>query len=123
MRRGTPGAIALGIFLRTIRQSKGMTMRQVSLVLDCHAAEVSNIEKGIRALKEPKIELWAKALEVEDWVIRDEWLKYDAEEEPPIVRTRRRTIRPKELEELINDLTGPQRERVRGYIDCLLKEI
>lgn len=122
MRRGTPGAIALGDFLCTIRKSKCMTMRQVSLVLDCHPSEVSNIEKGLRALKEPKIELWAKALEVETWVIRDEWLKYDAMEEPPIVRTRRTPMPSKELVELIYNLSGLQRERVRGYIDCLLKE-
>jgi transcriptional regulator with XRE-family HTH domain len=65
MRRGTPSAELFGMIifvLRTVKSKK--TMRQVSDIVGGFASTVSQVEKGQRALKEPKIEVWAEALEV-----------------------------------------------------------
>ena len=48
-------------------------MRQVAEKIGAPAATVSQIEKGQRALKEPKIAVWAAALEVSETDLRELW--------------------------------------------------
>lgn len=40
----------------------------------------------------------------------------------PVSRNRGKSIEAQELESLFNSLTGPERERVRGYIEAVLEE-
>jgi transcriptional regulator with XRE-family HTH domain len=40
----------------------------------------------------------------------------------PIVRKRAKSMNTSELEDLIRDLSGPERERVRGYIEALVEQ-
>lgn len=40
----------------------------------------------------------------------------------PIVRRRGSSLKTAELEDLIRNLSGPERERVRGYIDALIEQ-
>ena len=40
----------------------------------------------------------------------------------PIVRRRGSSLKTAELEDLIRSLSGPERERVRGYIDALIEQ-
>lgn len=49
-------------------------MRQVGESVGAPAATVSQVEKGHRALKEPKIALWAAALEVSEADLRELWV-------------------------------------------------
>jgi transcriptional regulator with XRE-family HTH domain len=49
-------------------------MRQVGDKIGAPAATVSQLEKGQRALKEPKIALWAAALEVSEVDLRELWV-------------------------------------------------
>ncbi len=40
----------------------------------------------------------------------------------PIVRRRSSSVKTLELEDLIRDLSGPERERVRGYIEAIIEQ-
>jgi hypothetical protein len=40
----------------------------------------------------------------------------------PIVRRRGKSVNAVELEDLIRDLSGPERERVRGYIEAIVEQ-
>lgn len=44
------------------------------------------------------------------------------QERTPIVRRRSRSVKAMDLEELIRDLSGPERERVRGYIEAIVEQ-
>jgi transcriptional regulator with XRE-family HTH domain len=74
MRRGTPSAELLGGLLEMIRTA-GTTysMRQVGDRIGAPAATVSQIEKGQRALKEPKIAIWSEALDVDEANLVELW--------------------------------------------------
>ena len=39
----------------------------------------------------------------------------------PIVRRRGKSVRAVDLEDLLRELSGPERERVRGYIDAIVE--
>jgi transcriptional regulator with XRE-family HTH domain len=58
--------------LRTV--GTGQSMRQVGDRIGVRAATVSQIEKGQRALKEPKIPAWAEALEVSEVDLHELWM-------------------------------------------------
>lgn len=74
MRRGTPSAELLGGLLATIRMAgTAQTMRQVGDKIGAPAATVSQIEKGQRALKEPKIAVWSEALRVDEADLLELW--------------------------------------------------
>lgn len=55
-------------------------------------------------------------------------MKWDAIRVPlllkltPIVRRRGSSVKAVELEDLIRDLSGPERERVRGYIEAIVEQ-
>jgi transcriptional regulator with XRE-family HTH domain len=55
-------------------------------------------------------------------------MKWDAirvpllQEPTPIVRRRGSSVKAVELEDLIRDLSGPERERVRGYIEAIVEQ-
>ena len=75
MRRGTPPAFLFGGLLYMIRTlGIAMTMQQVADKLRAPAATVSQIEKGQRALKEPKIAAWAAALNMTESDLRELWV-------------------------------------------------
>jgi len=40
----------------------------------------------------------------------------------PIVRRRGKSVNAVELEDLIRDLSGPERERVRGYVEAIVEQ-
>ncbi len=40
----------------------------------------------------------------------------------PVVRRRAKSVKAAELEDLIRDLSGPERERVRGYIEAVVEQ-
>ena len=66
MRRETPSARLLGHLLMWVRWAgTGNSMRATGEKIGSPAATVSQIEKGQRALKEPKIASWAAALGVD----------------------------------------------------------
>src|SRR4051794_31251862 len=76
MRRGTQSSRLFGALLRMIRSvGSGDSMRQVGerIGVPAAAATVSQIEKGERALKEPKIADWAKALKVREADLLELW--------------------------------------------------
>jgi hypothetical protein len=74
MRRGTPPAELFGGLLAMIRMAgTRASMRQVGEEIGAPAATVSQIEKGQRALKEPKIAAWAAALGVSETDLRELW--------------------------------------------------
>ncbi len=74
MRRGTPSAELFGDLLAVIRMAgTRASMRQVGEKIGAPAATVSQIEKGQRALKEPKIAGWAAALEVSEADLHELW--------------------------------------------------
>lgn len=74
MRRGTPSADLFGELLTTLRLvGSGSSMRRIGERLGAPAATVSQIEKGQRALKEPRIAAWAYALEVDEDDLRELW--------------------------------------------------
>jgi transcriptional regulator with XRE-family HTH domain len=75
MRRGTPSAKLFGDLLTMLRTvGTGQSMRQVGDRIGVRAATVSQIEKGQRALKEPKIAAWAGALDVSEADLRELWM-------------------------------------------------
>lgn len=81
MRRGTPEAELFGALLATIRTAgRGKSMRAVGERIGAAAATVSQIEKGQRALKKPKLPLWAGALELDEadlallWELSQGWI-------------------------------------------------
>lgn len=75
MRRGTPSAELLGDLLTMLRTiGIGSSMRQLGDKIGVRAATVSQIEKGQRALKAPKIAAWAAALEVSEADLHELWL-------------------------------------------------
>ena len=75
MRRGTPSAKLFGDLLTMLRTAgTGQSMRQVGERIGAPAATVSQIEKGQRALKEPKIPAWAEALDVNDADLHELWM-------------------------------------------------
>lgn len=76
MRRGTQSSRLFGALLRMIRSvGSDDSMRQVGerIGAPAPAATVSQIEKGERALKEPKIANWAKALGVREADLLELW--------------------------------------------------
>lgn len=74
MRRGTPSAILFGQCLKLIRtRTSNKSMRQVGLVIGAKAAAVSQIEQATRALKEPKLSIWAEALGVDEYQLTRLW--------------------------------------------------
>ena len=75
MRRGTPSAELFGALLAMIRTTgTGKSMRQLGDRIGAPAATVSQIEKGQRALKKPKIATWATALEVSEADLHQLWV-------------------------------------------------
>src|SRR3954470_7427229 len=75
MRRGTPSAELFGGLLAMVRTAgTGSSMRQVGDKIGAPAATVSQIEKGQRALKEPKIAVWAAALKVSEADLHELWV-------------------------------------------------
>jgi transcriptional regulator with XRE-family HTH domain len=123
MRRGTQAAIEFGAFLFELRTNAAMSMRQVGNKLGAPAATVSQVEKAQRAVKERHIPAWAIALGVEESVLREKWESLQ-EKYPvgPIARNRTKNAQPDELKTLMSQLTGPQRNRVIGYIEAILEE-
>jgi hypothetical protein len=74
MRRGTPSAELFGGLLAMIRMAGTRdSMRHVGEKIGAPAATVSQTEKGQRALKEPKIAVWAAAFEVSEADLRELW--------------------------------------------------
>ena len=75
MRRGTPSAKLFGDLLTMLRTvGTGQSMRQLGDRIGVRAATVSQIEKGQRALKEPKIAAWAEALDVGAGDLHELWM-------------------------------------------------
>jgi len=74
MRRGTPSAELFGDLLAMIRTAgTAASMRQVGDKIGAPAATVSQVEKGQRALKEPKIAVWSQALDVDESDLLELW--------------------------------------------------
>jgi hypothetical protein len=74
MRRGTPSAELFGSLLAMIRTAGTPdSMRVFGQKIDAPAATVSQVEKGQRALKEPKIAVWSKALDIEESDLLELW--------------------------------------------------
>lgn len=122
MRRNTPAAEKFGKLLYSYRIDAGLSMRQVAVKIGVPAATVSQVEKAQRAVKEPKLDAWADALGVSRVSLRREWIKLQRENpDSPIMRVRARTITQSTLHQLINDLSGAERERVRGYIEAIIE--
>lgn len=120
MRRGTPAAKVFGNVLLKFRMEAGLSQRQVGAVIKAPAATVSQTEKGQRALKEPKLSIWAKALGVKEEHLRELWLATQIEEDPPIVRGRAK--KTKELESLISELRSSERSQVFGYVQAVIEQ-
>ncbi len=162
MRRGTPSAVIFGELVHAIRLSKNKVMLDIGEIIGCAHSNISNYEKGTRAIKEEKIAHWALALEVsqldllELWKLSQGWIptrngrrvfctdpvvlslridrvmkhaaptaKYEIDvssiaPEGPIVRNRGKSVSDRVLQETISSLVGPERERVLGYIQCLI---
>lgn len=122
MRRRTPAAKKFGEILYKLRIEKHLTMRQLAGKTGVVAATISQIEKAERALKEPKIGIWAKALGVDESHLREEWILCQSEPDPPIVRKRRKSTTTSDLTRLIMSLSSSERNRVLGYIDSLIEK-
>lgn len=123
MRRGTAAAIEFGKILETLRLELGISMNELGRRLGVPAATVSQMERAERALKEPKLTAWAKALEVPESNFRESWERVQLENpDPPLIRRRSESIKVLTLELLLKKLTGPERERVHGYIDAIIEE-
>lgn len=74
MRRGTPSAELFGDLLAMIRRAQTRaSMRRVGDDIPAPAATVSQVEKGQRAVKFDKLEVWAGALNVETDELRELW--------------------------------------------------
>jgi transcriptional regulator with XRE-family HTH domain len=121
VRRGTKAAEQFGEDLKDIRAMKGLSMRAVADVLGQAPAYVSQCEKAQRAVKEDKLDLWAKALGVRKQVLHDLWNQANTIPAPAIVRKRRNAPPAKTLVQVIDGLTSVQRARVLGYIDSLIE--
>ena len=121
MRRGTPSAIAFGSDVLKIRNDAGLTCREVAERISAYPAGVSQVEKGQRVVKKDKIPLWANALEVDESYLRTLWLEADSLEEPPLLRVRAKSVKETELKDLIDELSGPERDRVLGYVTALIE--
>lgn len=75
MRRGTPSAVLFGGLLYFVRiTGTRRTMRQIGDQIGAPAATVSQVERGQRAVKEPKVAAWAAALEVPETALSELWL-------------------------------------------------
>jgi transcriptional regulator with XRE-family HTH domain len=123
MRRGTTAAGLFGDLLRDLRIQKGLTMREVGERIGSPAATVSQAEKGKRAVKEPKLGLWATALKVDESFLRHRWESFQREfPDGPVVRRRGKSSPQLELFELIGSLTAPERNQAVGYIHRLIEE-
>ena len=62
---------------------------------------------------------WRQLSEFSDWYrVRVPLLQ----EFTPIVRRRGKSVNAVELEDLIRDLSGPERERVRGYVEAIVEQ-
>lgn len=121
MRRGTPAAIMFGKSLLMFRKDAGLSMRQVADRMNVFPAAVSQAEKGERAVKESSIKAWADALGVREGYLTRLWHEVQAEKDPPIIRKRSKSTTSMELEAVIASLTGPERDRVLGYVSALLE--
>lgn len=74
MRRETPSAKLFGELLTTIRLAgTGSSMRRIAERIGTPSATVSQVERGQRALKQPKIAAWAEALEVPAADLEELW--------------------------------------------------
>lgn len=74
MRRGTPSAELFGSLLAMIRTAgTADSMRLCGQKISAPAATVSQIEKGQRALKQPKIPAWSKALDIHENDLLELW--------------------------------------------------
>src|SRR5687768_4476326 len=74
MRRGTPSAELFGDLLLMVRTAGARrSMREVGDKIGAPAATVSQVEKGQRALKEPKIAMCAAALDVSKADLHELW--------------------------------------------------
>lgn len=74
-------------------------------------------------MKEPKLAAWASALEVDEFFLRDRWLSLQQEyPDSPILRYRTRSATKNQVRDLFEELTGPERERVTGYIHRIIEE-
>lgn len=120
MRRGTPAAIKFGEIVRTLRLDKKLTMQDVADILETKPARVSQIEHAQRALKEECLSEYAKALGVDESFLLTTWLQCQAEPDPPIVRKRRKTVSPQDLNSIIAKLSSADRNRVLGYVEALI---
>lgn len=123
MRRGTKAAELFGQLLYKLRTDKDFSMYHVASKMGVYAAYVSQCEKGQRAVKEPKLEDWARALEVDMSFLRERWLNFQLEHpDGPIYRKRSKSSTRSELAVLLDQLSGPERERVIGYMHRLVEE-
>lgn len=123
MRLGTPSCILFGQLLFELRAKNGFTMRQVAAKVGVDAATVSNVEKGNRAVKAPKLAAWASALEVDESFLQERWWHYQKEyPDPPITKVHHKTRTKDEVLVLFGELTGPERCLVIGYIHRLFEE-
>lgn len=74
MRRGTPSAALFGNLLAMIRTAgTAASMRQIGDKIGAPAATVSQVEKGQRALKAPKIAVWSRALGIGESDLLELW--------------------------------------------------
>lgn len=74
MRRGTQSAALFGSLLAVIRAAGiAASMRQIGDEIGAPAATVSQVEKGQRALKAPKIAVWSRALGVGESDLLELW--------------------------------------------------
>jgi transcriptional regulator with XRE-family HTH domain len=97
-------------------------MRAVSSVLGRSAAYVSEVEKGIHAVKEPMIPLWARALNLPVAQVRGHWIMAQRLPEPPVVRRPALKAEARMLQDKIALLTKEEQTKVYGYIDALLDQ-
>lgn len=96
-------------------------MREVARRIGAPAATVSQCEKGQRAVKEPKLDLWAKALGVDKKWLREQWEHFQNEyPEGAIVRRYGKSSEPDQILAALKRLTGPERTLALGYIHGLL---
>lgn len=119
MRRGTPAAYEFGRFVKELRTEASLTCAEASARMGKTAPYVSQIELGVRALKEEKVHEYAKMLDVNPAWLMAIWRDTQKEPDPPIVRARKSSIPKGDLESAIQDLNAPERERVLGYIHAL----
>lgn len=121
MRRGTEPAIKMGLYLKELREQKGLSMNELGRRMGVPAATVSQTEKAERALKSYRIQMWANGLGVTYSTINDVYVELDEVSVGPIQRRRTRSIETGSLWHLISELSGPERERVRGYIEGIME--